>query len=111
MKYPWPKIGTLNITNLDDVTSATDGAAVDVDAYREKSVHINVSVNTGAVTVKIEASHDGNFAGEEIELASKVWTASTGTDLYSYADHWAYMRVTTSTQSNATVAAVITGRT
>ena len=98
------------VVNLDGVTADTDGAAVDCSRYKDKSVHINVSVNTGAVTVKIEASYNGAFAGEEVELDSKVWTASTGTDLYAYTDYFVYMRVTTSSQANATVSAVISGR-
>jgi hypothetical protein len=99
------------VTNLDAVTVATDGAAVDMQPYDDLSVFINVSVNTGAVTVKIEASYSGAFAGEEVELDSKIWAAVTGTDLYCYTDHLPYVRVTTSTHANATVSAVICGKT
>lgn len=96
-----------NVTNLSAVTAATDGDAVDTKWYHRKSVFITVSGNTGAVTVNIEASHDGtNF----FNLASKTYTATNGTDIYSYESYFPYMRTTTTTQSNSTVSTVITGR-
>ena len=99
------------VVNLDAVIVATDGAAVDMRPYQDKSIFIEVTGNTGAVTVKIESSYDGTFGGEEVELDSKVWTAVNGTDLYAYIDHLPWVRVTTSTHANATVSAIITGRT
>ena len=98
------------ITNLDAVTSATDGDSFNVDQYKDKSVFVAVSGNTGAVTVTIEASSTGAFAGEEVALDTKTYTATNTTDIFAYSSFFRYMRVTTSTQSSSTVTAVITGR-
>jgi len=100
------KINKINVVNLDDVTSATDGDAVDMSHYQGKAVYIEVSVNTGAVTVTIEASPDGT---EWYELDQKVYTGATGHDIYSYAIHYPYMRTTTGTQTTSTVKTTITG--
>lgn len=96
-----------NTTNLSAVTTATDGDAVETKWYKDKSVFINVSVNTGAVTVNIEASHDGSTW---FNLVSKTYTAVTGKDIYSYRDHFPFMRTTTTTQSTSTVTTTITAR-
>ena len=95
------------IMNLNNVIAATDGDAVIVVEYEKLSVFIRVSVNTGAVTVTIETSPDGT---NWYELDQKVWTASTGKDVYSYVDVFRFMRITTTTQSNSTVEATIIGR-
>ena len=75
--------------------------------YNRKSVFVNVSVNTGAVTVNIEASHDGSTW---FELATKTYSATTAKDIFSYASYFPYLRTTTTTQSNSTVTTTITGR-
>lgn len=93
--------------NLDDVTSATNGDSLDVMKYEKLSVFINVSVNSGAVTVTIETSPDGT---DWYELDQKVYTATTGKDIYSYVDVFRFMRTTTATHSNATVKTTIIGR-
>ena len=93
--------------NLSSVTSATNGSGVDTKNFKDKSVFINVSVNTGAVTVNIEASPDNSTW---YNLDSKTYTATTGTDIFSYSSYFPYMRTTTTTQSNSTVSSVITGR-
>jgi len=98
------------VVSLDAVTAATDGAAVDTSNYKDKTVFVEVSVNTGAVTVNIEASPTGAFAGEEDTLDQKVYTATTATDTFSYTDHFPFMRVTTTSQTNATVSVILTGR-
>ncbi len=95
------------IMNLNNVIVATDGDAALVVEYEKLSVFIRVSVNTGAVTVTIETSPDGT---NWYELDQKVWTASTGKDVYSYVDVFRFMRITTTTQSNSTVEATIIGR-
>jgi len=102
-----PNVFIENTTNLDAVTEATNGSAIDTRWYKDKSVFINVSVNTGAVTVTIQASHDGTTW---FELAAKTYTATTGTDIYSYTSYFPFMRTITSTQSNSTVTTTITGR-
>jgi hypothetical protein len=104
------RLDTYITTNLSAVTVATNGTKVDTSMLSDSGVWINVSVNTGAVTVTIEASYSGAFAGEEVALDTKTYTATTGTDLFTYDAHFQFMRVTTTTQSNSTVTAVITGR-
>jgi len=97
----------LNETSLSAVTSATNGTSVNTNFYTYKTVWVNVSVNTGAVTVTIEASHDGT---NWYSIDAKTYTAATGKDTFSYQEQFPMMRVTTSTQSNSTVSATITGR-
>jgi|GEM_PF-1782542 len=94
-------------TNLSAVTSATTGDKVDTRWYRRKAVFINCSVNTGAVTVTIQGSIDGT---NWVDLNSKTYTATTGTDIYHYVNYYPYMRTKTSTQSNSTVTTFISGR-
>ena len=96
-----------NVTNLDDVTSADNGAAVDTQWYDKKNVFVKVSSNTGAVTVTIQGSHDKT---NWTDLNSKTYTASNESDVFAFNNHYPYMRTKTSTQSNSTVNTVITGR-
>ncbi len=100
------KSGGVTSTNLDGVTSATNGPSLGTRDFTYKSIFINVSVNTGAVTVNIEASHNGYtwFA-----VSSKTYTATIGKDIYSYSSHFPFMRTTTTTQSNSTVTTEIAG--
>lgn len=100
-------IGELNKVNLDDVTVATSGEDVDVRHLRKKTVYVNVSVNTGAVTVHIEHSPDGSAW---YLLDEKTYTATTGNDDWTYDSHFSYIRTRTSTQANATVKTTIVGR-
>lgn len=100
------KSGAVTSTNLDAVTSATNGPSLGVRDFKQVSVFVNVSVNTGAVTVNIEASHDGSTW---FNLSSKTYTATTGTDIFSYASHFPFVRTTTTTQSTSTVTCDITG--
>ena len=93
--------------NLDSVTSATDGDSIDVIGCEKLSIFINVSVNTGAVTVIIEISPDGT---DWYELDQKVYTAATGKDVYSYVDPFRFMRTRTIDHANATVKTTIIGR-
>ena len=101
------QITLYNSTNLSSVTSATNGSAEDVGLMQDKTVFVNVSVNSGAVTVNIEASHDGTTW---FNLDSKTYTAVTGTDIFSYNSFFKFVRTTTTTQSNSTVTTTITGR-
>ena len=104
--YSRNKSGAVASTNLSAVTTATNGASLCMRDFTQQSIFINVSVNTGAVTVNIEASHDGStwFA-----VVSKTYTATIGTDIYSYRSHFPFMRTTTTTQSSSTVTTTITG--
>ena len=97
----------INVENLSAVTAASDGDAVQTKWMSILTVFVNVSVNTGAVTVNIEASHDGTTW---FNLDSKTYTATTGTDVFSYLEHFPWIRSTTDTQSNSTVTTTITGR-
>ena len=101
-----PRYGFRDV-NLDGVTSATDGDSIDVIRYERLSVFINVSVNTGAVTVTIEVSPDGT---NWYELDQKIYTGTTAKDVYSYVDVFRFMRTTTTTHSSATVETTIIGR-
>lgn len=104
--YSNTKSGAVTSTNLDAVTSATNGSKLGVRDFKDKTVFVEVTSNTGAVTVTIEASPDGTTW---YELASKTYTATNDKDVFSYTDHFPFMRVTTSTHANATVSAEITG--
>jgi len=99
----------INNVNLDAVTVATNEVAVDTRWYKDKSVFIEVTGNTGAVTVNIEGSPDGITWGYGL-IWTKTYAAANGKDSKSTADHFPYMRTTTTTQSNATVTTIITGR-
>lgn len=100
------KDGGVASTNLDAVTSATNGSALGTRDFRSKTVFVDVPVNTGAVTVNIEGSFDGsNF----FNLDSKTYTAEVTSDIFSYAEHLPSMRTTTTSQSNATVTTSIAG--
>lgn len=101
------RAGGFKITDLNGVTSATNGSGVFVRDYKDKTVWINVSVNTGAVTVTIQASPDNT---NWYDLATKTYTASTAKDIFCYTDQFHYMRTKTTTQSNATVTTIIEGR-
>ena len=101
-------LGTmLAIVNLSSVVAATNGAAVQTGHFPKKTVFIEVTGNTGAVTVNIEGSPDGTTW---YDVDSQTYTATNAKDSYSYhQSHFPYMRTTTTTQSNSTVKTTITG--
>ncbi len=101
------QITFLNVVNLNAVTSATEGSSVDIRKFKSKVAWVNVSVNTGAVTVKVEVSPDNSTWFERF---SQTYTATTPKDLFETSFPYAYMRITTTTHSNATVTATITGQ-
>lgn len=103
-------IGTsnLNVVNLNAVTTATNGASVATNEYVYKTIYVNVSINTGAVTVNIEHSNDGT---NWWNYTSKTYTATTAKDSFAINDYFPYIRTTTSSHSSATVTTSITGRT
>jgi len=102
-----PQITTLSVTDLSAVTTATTGSGADIQKFSKKTVFVNVSVNTGAVTVTISASPNNSTW---FTLDSKTYTATTGTDVFSYNSYFPYIRTATSTQSNSTVTTTITAR-
>ncbi len=100
-------LGELNKVNLDDVTAATDGEAVDTRHLEKKTICVQVSSNTGSVKVTIQHSPDKLVW---FDIDSKTYTAVNREDSWSYSSHFSYMRTGTSTHANATVKSTITGR-
>lgn len=100
------KSGGVVSTNLDGVTSATNGASLGVRDFSKTTIFVNVSVNTGAVTVKTEVSPDGSAWFERF---AKTYTASVEKDIFILDGHAPFVRTTTTTQSNATVTTYIAG--
>lgn len=99
--------GTMNKVNLNDVIAATEGEAVETRFVQRKTVYVNVSVNTTAVTVTIQHSPDGETW---FDLDTKTYTAEVTNDDWSYKSHFPYMRTKTTDQTDATVKTWITGR-
>lgn len=100
------KSGAVESTNLSAVTTATNGASLCIRDFSKTTVFVNVSVNTGAVTVKIETSPNGSVWFERF---SKTYTATTAKDIFNLTNHYPFIRTTTSTQSNSTVTTYING--
>ena len=96
-------------TNLDEVTEATVGATIDCRWYKRMTWFINCTVNTGNVTVTIQASIDGVTW---IDVDAKTYSASVTNDVYHYGynTYYPYMRTKTTTQSNATLTTYIAAR-
>ena len=95
-----------NTITLNAVTAATDGSTISTANYEEITFFNEVSVNTGAVTITIEASPDGSTW---YELDAKTYTAVTGKDVYSYNASFPFVRATTTTQSTSTVTVTFVG--
>lgn len=104
--YSMNKSGAVSSTNLDAVTSATNGSSLGMRDFRSQSVFVSVSGNTGSVIVTIQASHDGSTW---FDLTAKTYSASNENDVWHYTRHLPFMRTKTSTHSNATVTTTITG--
>jgi len=103
--YSSNKSGAVSVTNLSAVTEATNGSSVGTRDFRDQSVWVSVSGNTGAVTVTIQGSHDGSTW---FELSTKTYTTENGNDVWHYSRHLPFMRTITSTQSDSTVTTTIT---
>lgn len=99
-----------NVVNLNAVTTATDGSAVDMKWYSKGRVWTEVTSNSGAVTVKVEGSPSGLFTGEEVLLKSTTYNAENRNDVFNILYPLPFIRTTTSTHSNATVKTTITAR-
>lgn len=91
-----------NDTNLNAVTTATNGDSIDLKWYNKITFFVNCTVNTGAVTVKTQGSVDGTIWDT---LDTVTYTGSIGNNTYHYGDteYYFFYRTTTSTQSNSTV--------
>jgi hypothetical protein len=100
-------LGELNKVNLNSVTAATVGETVDTRFVEKKTVYVEVSGNTGAVTVTIQHSPDKT---KWYDLVAKTYTASNEDDDWTYTTQLSYMRTKTSTHANATVKTTIIGR-
>ena len=100
-------VANTTATNLNAVTSATDGASVDITDYSKKTVYVKVSGNTGAVTVNIEVSPDDS---DWLNYDSKTYTATNTSDFWEINGYYAYVRTTTTTQSTSTVTTSISAR-
>ena len=99
--------GSLRFDDLEAVTVATNGAGTQVEDFKDKTVFINVSVNTGAVTVRVEASPDNTTW---YQVFTKTYTAVTATDVVAFTDQFPFLRTTSTTQTDATVSTIITAR-
>lgn len=93
--------------SLEAATSATEGTGFETQWFKTKSVFVAVSGNTGAVTIKIQASFDNS---NWYDLTEKTYSATNATDIFSYSSFYPFMRVISETHTNATVTATITGR-
>ncbi len=100
------QITLFNNVNLAGVTSATPGTTIDLGLFRYKTFFVEVTVNTGAVTVNIESSHDGTNWFDEVSQTS----TSVEDFKFDFTNGIKWWRATTTTQSNSTVTVTVTGR-
>lgn len=94
-----PKYNSGPYTLLDAVTTATTGSALSTKNVEKATVTVNITVNTGAVTITIEGSQDGtNWV--TINAAT-----STSVEIYDVpvTTHYKSIRAKTTVQSNSTV--------
>lgn len=98
---------TENVTNLNSVTSATNGDSVDTRFYVYKTIFVEVTSNTGAVTLNIEGSYDGSTW---FNVDSTTYTATNTNDSFSTDSYFPFMRTTTTSQTTSIVKTTITGR-
>ena len=97
----------LNVTNLDGVITDTNGDSIDISDYSKKTIVVDVPVNTGAVTVNIQVSHNGT---DWTTWNTTTYTATTDTDYHEMNAYYPYLRVQTATQTDATVSAFVYAR-
>jgi len=101
---------TFKTRTLTGVTTATNGAPINSSSYTDMSVWVSVTGNTGAVTVNIEGSESGAFAGEEVSIDAKTYTATNKNEVFTYGAMFDFTRVTTTSATSSTVTAVVSGR-
>ncbi len=100
----------LNAVNLDSVVANTNGSPINISRYNNLSVYVEVSGNTGAVTVNIEASATGRFAGEEAVISTTTYVATNQVDIRDFNLQGGYIRTTTTSQANSTVKTTLKGK-
>lgn len=100
------KSGGVTTTNLTAVTSSTNGLRIEMRDFTYKTVFIEVTGNTGTVTVNVEGSHDGITW---FVLNNTTYTATNANEVRSYSDHFPFMRTSTTNHTDATVTTDITG--
>ena len=96
----------LNTTNLNSVTVATEGDAVDTVALRDKVIFYEVTNNTGAVTLVYQGSYDGT---KWFDIVEAFYTASNTEGFDRFEEQLPFMRTITKDHTNATVKTTITG--
>ncbi len=97
-----------NEINLNAVITDSIGDSIKMSLYKDKSIYVIVSGNTGAVTLNIEGSNDNT---NWVNIRSTTYTAENKNDVYSTSAHFQYIRTTTTDHTDATVTTAITGRT
>jgi len=100
------EVRTLNITNLDDVTTATTGSAVNIEQYSYISVFLILTYAATTIDMTIEISPDGS---NWFEFWTQSYTSSSD-DVVVVNVYAPYIRVKSETHSDGTVRAVITGK-
>ena len=93
--------------NLTAVTTATNGTTIELGLFQYKTFFVEVTVNTGAVTVNIESSHDGTNWFNEVSQTS---TATVEDFKFDFTNGIKFWRATTTTQSDSTVTVNAVGR-
>ena len=106
-KLSGPQITLFNNVNLAAVTSATPGTTIELGLFKHKTFFVEVTVNTGAVTVNIESSHDGTNWFNEVSQTS---TATVEDFKFDFTNGIKFWRATTTTQSDSTVTVTAVGR-
>lgn len=110
------KSGAVVDTNLDGVITDTDGSKLETRDFRNISVFYTISgaAATSAVTINVEGSPNGLFAGEEVELDSTTYTYTADLSggpvsaVFSTSAHVPFTRATATSLSGSDVTAVIT---
>lgn len=108
----YEKLGAAQITLVNNValsavTSNTNGDTLNLGLFRYKTFFIEVTVNTGAVTVTVQSSHDGTNWFDEVAQTS---TATVEDFKFDFTNGIKFWRVNTTTQSDSTVTATVVGR-
>lgn len=94
--------------NLDAVTSATNGDTINASNFAKIGVQVEVTSNTGAVTVTVQRKPAGGSTWANLD--TETFTATNATRIYEYEGVHPNLRVITSTHSNATVSAWVNAR-
>ena len=98
-----------NGPDLNAVTTATNSTSnFDFRGYRRITWFLNTTVNTGSVTITIQASVDGT---NWFDVNSVTHTTVTNDVFhYGYNTYYPFMRTKTTSQSNSTVTTFVAVR-